>query len=49
VEHASGGCFEARALARPLIDPPQITRSGEFLGLPDDKILARRLNHLFGH
>ena len=23
--------------------------SGEFLGLSDDKILACRLNHLFGH
>ena len=38
----------ARLLA-PLIDPPQITRSGESLGLPDDKILSRRLNYFFGH
>ena len=39
--------FEARAVARPLIDP--LTRSGEFLGLPDDKVLSCRLDHLFGH
>src|ERR1039458_8267036 len=47
--HPATVCRLLARLLAPLIDPPQITRSGESLGLPDDKILSRRLNYFFGH